>query len=45
MDINKALKTAVTKGKVIFGFEQTIKALKSGKAKLIIVSSNPVLML
>ena len=40
MDINKALKTAVTKGKVIFGFEQTIKALKSGKAKLIIVSSN-----
>ncbi len=40
MDINKALKTAVTKGKVIFGFEQTIKALKSGNAKLIIVSSN-----
>lgn len=40
MDINKALKTAVTKGKVIFGFDQTLKALKSGKAKLIIVSSN-----
>jgi large subunit ribosomal protein L30e len=40
MDINKALKTAVTTGKVLFGLEQTIKACKSGKAKLIIVSSN-----
>jgi len=40
MDINKALKTAVTTGKVLFGFEQTMKAVKTGKAKLIIVSSN-----
>ena len=40
MDINKALKTAVTTGKVVFGFEQTLKALNTGKAKLIIVSSN-----
>lgn len=40
MDINKALKTAVTTGKVLFGFEQTIKVLMAGKARLIIVSSN-----
>lgn len=40
MDINKALKTAVTTGKVLFGFEQSMKAVKTGKAKLIIVSSN-----
>ena len=40
MDINKALKTAVTTGKVLFGFEQTMKAVNTGKAKLIIVSSN-----
>ena len=40
MDINKALKTAVTTGKVLFGFEQTMKAVDTGKAKLIIVSSN-----
>jgi large subunit ribosomal protein L30e len=40
MDINKALKTAVATGKVLFGFEQTIKACNSGKAKLIIISSN-----
>ena len=40
MDINKALKTAVTTGKVLFGYEQTMKACKTGKAKLVIVSSN-----
>lgn len=40
MDINRALKTAVTTGKVFFGINQTKKALKAGKAKLIIVSSN-----
>ncbi|UCG71133.1 MAG: ribosomal L7Ae/L30e/S12e/Gadd45 family protein, partial [Thermoplasmata archaeon] len=40
MDINKALKTAVTTGKVLFGFEQTMKAINAKKAKLIIVSSN-----
>ena len=40
MDINKALKTAVTTGKVLFGFDQTMKAVKAGKAKLIIFSSN-----
>jgi large subunit ribosomal protein L30e len=40
MDINKALKTAVTTGQVFFGFEQTKKALSAGSAKLVIVSSN-----
>jgi large subunit ribosomal protein L30e len=40
MDINKALKTAVKTGKVFFGFDQTEKALKAGKARLIIVSTN-----
>lgn len=40
MDINKALKTAVTTGKVLFGYEQTIKAVNAKKAKLIIVSQN-----
>ena len=40
MDINKALKTAVTTGKVVFGFEQTVKALTAGSAKLVITSSN-----
>ena len=40
MDINKALKTAVTTGQVLFGFEQTIKAISAKKAKLVIISSN-----
>jgi large subunit ribosomal protein L30e len=40
MDINKALKTAVSTGKVLFGYEQTMKALKTNKAKLIIISRN-----
>lgn len=40
MDINKALKTAVTTGKVLFGYEQTVKAINTKKAKLIIVSQN-----
>ncbi len=40
MDINKALRTAISTGKVYFGIEQTKKALKKGEAKLIILSSN-----
>lgn len=40
MDINKSIKTAVTTGKVVFGLEQTLKALKTGSAKLVITSSN-----
>lgn len=40
MDINKALRSVVTTGKVYFGLEQTKKALKAKKVKLIIVASN-----
>jgi large subunit ribosomal protein L30e len=40
MDINKALRSAVSTGKVYFGINETKKALKSGKAKLVIISSN-----
>jgi large subunit ribosomal protein L30e len=40
MDINKALKNAVSTGKVLFGFEQTKRALSTKSAKLIIVSQN-----
>ena len=40
MDINKALRSVVTTGKVYFGIKEAKKALKAGKAKLIIFSSN-----
>ena len=40
MDINKALRSLVTTGKVYFGIKEAKKALKAGQAKLIIFSSN-----
>ncbi len=40
MDIQSALKSAVTTGKVLFGADQARKALKSGKAKMIVVAAN-----
>jgi large subunit ribosomal protein L30e len=40
MDINKALRSAVSTGKVYFGINETKKAIKAGKAKLVIISSN-----
>ena len=40
MDINKALRTTVSTGKVYFGINETKKALKAGQAKLVIFSSN-----
>ena len=40
MDINKALRTLVSTGKVYFGINEAKKALKSGKVKLVIISSN-----
>lgn len=40
MDINWAIKMAVTTGKVHFGVEQCKKTVKAGKAKLIIAASN-----
>jgi len=40
MDINWAIKMAVTTGKVHFGISQCAKAVKTGKAKLIIAAAN-----
>jgi large subunit ribosomal protein L30e len=40
MDINKALRSAVSTGKVFFGINETKKAITAGKAKLVIISSN-----
>ncbi|MBI5000964.1 MAG: 50S ribosomal protein L30e [Euryarchaeota archaeon] len=40
MDVNRALRTAVTTGKVQFGLDQTRKALKSGKARMVVLSKN-----
>ena len=40
MDINKALRSAISTGKVFFGIEETKKALSKGDAKLVILSSN-----
>ncbi len=39
MDVEKVLKKAL-KGRVYFGSKRTIKALKRGEAKLVIVSAN-----
>lgn len=40
MDINRALRSAVTTGKVFLGGDQTKRALDSGDAKIIVVASN-----
>jgi large subunit ribosomal protein L30e len=40
MDINKALRTAISTGEVRIGRNETVKALSENKAKLVIVSSN-----
>ena len=40
MDINKALRTAVSTGQVTFGINEAKKALKTGQAKLMIICSN-----
>lgn len=40
MDIQSALKSAVTTGKVLFGADQARKALKAGKAKMLVVAAN-----
>ncbi len=40
IDIGRALKSAITTGQVEFGVDQTEKALKSGKAQMIILSRN-----
>jgi len=40
MDINRALRNVIATGTVAFGTEQAKKAMKSGKAKLIIRAKN-----
>jgi large subunit ribosomal protein L30e len=40
MDINKALRTAISTGEVRIGMRETKKALAVDKARLVIVSSN-----
>ncbi|MEW5936302.1 MAG: 50S ribosomal protein L30e [Candidatus Thermoplasmatota archaeon] len=40
MDMHRELRSAVMTGKVLFGLDQTKKALSSGRAKAIIVASN-----
>ena len=40
VDISIALKSAITTGKVEFGVEQTKKAVKAGKAQMVILSRN-----
>ena len=40
MDIRRAIRSAVSTGKVYLGSAQTEKSMKSGGAKLVIISSN-----
>ncbi len=40
IDISRALKSAITTGKVEFGVDQTLKAVKDGKAQMIVLSRN-----
>lgn len=39
MDLSKEIREAVKTGKVIFGSDKSIKAVKQGHAKLVIISS------
>ena len=40
MDLNKSLRLAIDSGKVSVGANESIKAITSGSAKLVILSSN-----
>lgn len=40
IDLGRALKTAITTGKVVFGVQQAEKAVKKGEAKMVVISSN-----
>lgn len=40
IDISRALKSAITTGKVEFGVDQTVKAVKDGKAQMVVISRN-----
>lgn len=40
IDVTRALKAAATTGEVRYGLSQTLKAIRSGEAKLVVTSSN-----
>ena len=40
IDISRALKSAITTGKVEFGVDQTLKAVKDGKAQMVVLARN-----
>lgn len=40
MDVNKEIRQAVNTGKIILGTDKSLKAIKLGHAKLVIVASN-----
>ena len=40
-DISKSIRIAVKTGVVVIGFESTLKAIKKGKARLVILARNP----
>ncbi|MCQ5375359.1 MAG: 50S ribosomal protein L30e [Methanomassiliicoccales archaeon] len=40
IDLGRALKTAASTGKVVFGTQRTEKAVKKGEAKLVIIAKN-----
>lgn len=40
MDVDKAITLAVKTGKVVLGTERSIKLLKQGKPKIVIISKN-----
>ena len=40
MDVNKAIRTAVDTGKVILGSKRTIKFVKHGEGKLVVLAGN-----
>ncbi len=40
IDISRALKAAITTGKVEFGVDQTLRAVKDGKAQMVVLARN-----
>ncbi|NLL94373.1 MAG: 50S ribosomal protein L30e [Thermoplasmatales archaeon] len=40
IDISRALRTAISTGRVDFGVDQTERAIKSGEAQMVIVARN-----
>ena len=40
IDISRALKSAITTGKVEFGVDQTLKAVKNGNAQMVVLARN-----